>query len=161
MSENLSRCGCEARACFDALRDRYCIPPDMAVLDWLDQAARAWEELAEQKTCARCTKLAALVEDAYWEGYNDSDAECESLTDEWLQSDARRGVDELMGDTPTDEPIQHLSAEAIVADLRRLAGRCLGQGKPELCVVCNYAARTYERGKLMTTEPKGESNAAG
>lgn len=106
----------------DRLRDRYCIPPDMAVLDWLDQAAkawwldqaaRAWEELAEQRTC--------------------------------------------------------LTTEAIVADLRRLAESELataatytderaGQHEWAATVLARCADR-YERGKLMTTEPKGESNA--
>jgi hypothetical protein len=48
--------------------------------------------------------------------------------------------------------------EAIVADLRRLGAKYLEQGKPELYAVCDYASRTYDRGKLMTTEtePKGE-----
>lgn len=45
-----------------------------------------------------------------------------------------------------------LTTEAIVADLRRLGAKYLEQGKPELCAVCDYAARTYARGELMTEE---------
>jgi len=49
--------------------------------------------------CERCKRLAALVKDAYLEGYFDMDGECESLTNEWSQSDAKRELDKIMGDS--------------------------------------------------------------